>query len=68
LDRRRCPLACPFIYSCDEDVDYEHFRKYCFNPVPLAFMAYRECEIYRKKTEGKKKPREWLDELGGAAP
>ena len=66
MDRRRCPLACPFIYSCDENVDYEHFRKYCFNQATI--LSYRECEIYRKKAETLKKPREWMEELGGAAP
>ena len=66
MDRRRCPLACPFIYSCEESVDYEHFRKYCFNQATI--LSYRDCEIYRKKTGGRKRPREWLEELGGAAP
>ena len=66
MDRRRCPLACPFIYSCEESVDYSHFRGYCFNQASI--LAYRECEVYRKKVEGRKRPREWLEELGGAAP
>ena len=66
MDKRRCPLACPFIYSCDEDVDYSYFSTYCFNQAGL--MAYMKCETYRKKVAGKKRPKEWLKELGGAAP
>jgi len=66
LDKRKCPLACPFIYSCNENVDYEHFTRYCFNRTQV--FAYRECETYRKKAETLKKPREWLEELGGEVP
>ena len=47
-------------------MDYSYFSTYCFNQAGL--MAYMKCEIYRKKVAGKKKPREWFKELGGAAP
>lgn len=46
-------MNCPFINTCKEDVKFEEFEKKCKSP------THKFCPTYKKKTAGKKKPREW---------
>lgn len=55
-------IRCPFIYICNEKIDYHSYKKFCDSPD----YNYTNCEVFKKLAEEKKRPYKWmLIEMGG---